>query len=891
MNTLINTTCPYCGVGCGIKAESIAESRSLLIKGDPEHPANYGRLCSKGTTLGDTVGLEGRLLEPLINGKTSGWDDALNLVAVKFSSIIEQYGSDAVAIYGSGQLLTEDYYVANKLMKGFIGSGNMDTNSRLCMSSSVAGHKRAFGSDTVPGCYEDLELAEMIVFIGANSAWCHPVIYQRIKAAKHANPNLKIVVLDPRRTSTCEIADLHLPLAIGSDVLLFNGLLKYLHERGVVDQNFVEAHTEGWGTLLQTVDSGYNLEDVALGCQLPLEVVETFFQWFAEHEKVMSLFSQGVNQSSSGTDKVNAIINCHLVTGRIGKPGMGPFSLTGQPNAMGGREVGGLAHQLAAHMDFSNSKDVARVARFWGSHNIAQKVGLPAVELFDAIHDGKIKAVWIMGTNPVVSLPNADKIKQALQHCEFVVVSDCIAKTDTTAYAHVLLPAQGWSEKDGTVTNSERCISRQRALFRPAGNAMPDWWIVSQVGQRMGFKQSFDYQSSADIFREHAALSGFENDEFHGLRDFDISGLAEISNQAYDKLQPTQWPINKKHPEGCKRLFSDNQFFTDSGKAHLVAVEYKRPVNPPDENYPLILNTGRIRDQWHTMTRTALSAKLNRHKPEPFVELHPDDAKQYGLSSNDVAEIKSVWGKMLARVKKNQDQQPGSVFVPMHWTSQYSAQGRVGALVNPVVDRISKQPELKHTPVRIKALKPNWYGFVLTRQTILFENLDYWVINKNENCTRYELADKTKPEDWEAWAQEKLNYLATDLSSWQSYQDTGLNDYRAAYIKNNRLESVVFISTQNKLPERNWLMSLFEQPDLSLPNRKSLLTGLPPVGETDQGATVCTCFNVGEKTIKTAIKLQQIRTVQEITRCLKAGGNCGSCLPEIESILKTELLA
>ena len=887
MNKVIQTTCPYCGVGCGINAEVLPNGRELSITGDQAHPANYGRLCSKGTALGDTVDLEARLLAPQVYGKNSNWKQALDLVADKFIRTVAEYGSESIAFYGSGQLLTEDYYVANKLMKGFIGSANMDTNSRLCMSSTVAGHKRAFGADTVPGCYEDLELAELIIFVGANSAWCHPVIYQRIKAAKQNNPAIKIVVIDPRQTATCEIADLHLPLAIGTDVMLWNGLLAYLVKNKTVDQTFIENNTEGWFSLLTAVQSDYDIDQVAQGCQLPTESIEVFYRWFAEHEKVVSLFSQGVNQSTAGTDKVNAIINCHLATGRIGKPGMGPFSLTGQPNAMGGREVGGLAHQLAAHMDFSNPDDINRVSRFWQSGNTAQKPGYSAVDLFDAIHDGSIKAVWIMGTNPVVSMPNANKVKKALQNCEFVVVSDCIAKTDTTAYAHVLLPAQGWSEKDGTVTNSERRISRQRPLFSPAGQAMPDWWIISQVAQRMGFNRVFDFQKPADIFREHAALSGFENDDRHGQRDFDISGLANITDDEYDNLQPVQWPINAKHPKGCNRLFTDNRFFTQSGKAQFIPLDYRPPVNIPDNNYPLILNTGRIRDQWHTMTRTGLSAKLNRHKPEPFVEIHPDDAERFGLTGNDLAEIDSQWGSMLARVAITGEQQAGNLFIPMHWSEQFASQSRVGALVNPAFDPISKQPELKHTPARIKLFKANWYGFVLSRHKLVFDNLDYWVVNQNSHCYRYELADSNLLSDWQAWAKITLDYKTDNSSCWQDYQDSGSGDYRAAYLKEGKLDSLIFISRTNHLAERNWLSSLVEKQTLDSTIRRTLLSGLPPVGVIDQGTTICSCFNVGENTIRAAIKTHQICTTQEVTRLLKAGGNCGSCVAEIESILKS----
>ncbi len=880
MNKPIQTTCPYCGVGCGISAKVDAVHHRLKISGDTTHPANFGRLCSKGSALGDTIELKGRLLQPKVYGRETTWTQALDLVADSFIGIIEKHGPDAVAIYGSGQLLTEDYYVANKLMKGYIGSGNMDTNSRLCMSSSVAGHKRAFGSDTVPGCYEDFEQAEMIVLIGSNAAWCHPVSFQRIRAAKEANPELKVVVIDPRRTASCDIADVHLALASGSDAGLFNGLLQYLNEHNATDSAYIEAHTEGFAEALNA--AGITIDQVAHRCGLSKDDVHRFYQWFSDHEKVISLYSQGINQSSSGTDKVNAIINCHLATGRIGKPGMGPFSLTGQPNAMGGREVGGLSHQLAAHMDFSNADDIDRVARFWNTKNIAQKPGYPAVDLFDAIDDGKVKAVWIMGTNPVVSLPNADKVKRALQGCEFVVMSDCIADTDTTALAHVLLPAQGWSEKDGTVTNSERRISRQRALFKAAGSAKPDWWIITQVARRMGFEQAFHYRSPVEIFREHAALSGFEN---NGSRDFDISAFAEMSARDYDRLQPTQWPVNRAYPQGRARMFEDGRFFTESGKAKFIAVTPRLPVNSPDHAYPLILNTGRLRDQWHTMTRTAIAAKLNQHKAEPFVEIHPADAQRYGLLANTLASLESCWGSMIARVQITDGQLQGNLFVPMHWTEQYAGRGRMGALVNAVTDPISNQPESKHTPVRIKAYQPVWQGFILSRRELAIHEPDYWVKIKGEQFYRYELAGLSLPENWQEWAQKKLSDNEGATAQWQEYQDSARGNYRAARLLNNRLESVVFIAAESALPERNWLTGLFAKTELEKAERMALLTGTPPLGVADVGTIVCACFNVGELTIQAAIKEKGLKTHQEVGRCLKAGTNCGSCIPEIKALL------
>ncbi len=880
----VQTTCPYCGVGCGISAVVHEHAHQLTISGDKSHPANFGRLCSKGSALGATVELKGRLLQPKVYGRDAGWAEALDLVADSFISTINTYGPDSVAIYGSGQLLTEDYYVANKLMKGFIGSGNMDTNSRLCMSSSVAGHKRAFGSDTVPGCYDDFEQAEMIILIGSNAAWCHPVSFQRIRAAKDANPALKIVVIDPRRTASCDIADLHLAVASGGDAILFNGLLHYLSQQNALNQAYIAAHTEGFGQALAAANSGDTLEQLAAQCRVAVADLLCFYQWFANCEKVMSLYSQGINQSSSGTDKVNAIINCHLATGRIGKPGMGPFSLTGQPNAMGGREVGGLSHQLAAHMDFSSADDIDRVARFWGATSIARKPGLAAVDLFDAIADGKVKAVWIMGTNPVVSLPNADKVKLALQRCDFVVVSDCMAHTDTTALAHVLLPALGWSEKDGTVTNSERRISRQRALFSPAGSAKPDWWIITQVARRMGYEQAFHYRTASEIFREHAALSGFENNAQHGLRDFDLSALSNINQHDYDSLQPVQWPVNQAYPHGRARFFDDGRFYTASGKAQFIAIAPRPPVNPPDEAYPLILNTGRLRDQWHTMTRTAIAAKLNQHKPEPFVEVHPADAQRYDLLANTLAVIESRWGLMIARVQITDSQQQGCLFVPMHWTEQYASLGRMGALVNPVVDPISKQPESKHTPVRIKAYDPAWQGFILSRRELTVSESDYRVKIKGEQFYRYELAGLTLPDDWRCCVRKNMPDTAEN-PQWLEYQDTGKGAYRAAQIIDNRLETVIFIAGDYHLPERSWLTGLFAKTSLETQERKALLTGMPPVGVADVGIIVCACFNVGEKTIRSAIKEKGLKTHQEVGACLKAGTNCGSCVPEIKALL------
>lgn len=883
---LVKTTCPYCGVGCGIAAEVQADG-GVQIRGDETHPANFGRLCSKGAALGETVGLEGRLLYPEIEGKRCTWGSALNVVAQSFARIIQQYGSDAVAFYVSGQLLTEDYYAANKLMKGFIGSANIDTNSRLCMASSVAGHKRAFGSDTVPGCYEDLERADLIVLTGSNAAWCHPVLFQRIAQAKKTNPRLKIVVIDPRRTATCDIADLHLPLRSGTDVALFNGLLGYLHANGRRNDAYIHAHTEGVEAAVKSaLASVPGIDAAALQCGLGAKEVQEFFDLFAATEKTVTVYSQGVNQSSSGTDKVNAIINCHLFTGCIGRPGMGPFSFTGQPNAMGGREVGGLANQLAAHMELENPEHRAHVQRFWQSPVIADKPGLKAVDMFRALGEGKIKAIWIMATNPVVSMPGADAVRKALRSCEFVVVSDCVRHTDTTAYAHVLLPALAWGEKDGTVTNSERCISHQRKFLPAPGEAQPDWWIIAQVAKRMGYAHAFNYSSPAQIFNEHAALSGFEN---NGARDFDISGLCDLDDVAYDAMRPIQWPVEQPGSAGTQRLFGGGRFYTPSGKARFIPVTPRGPHHPVDQAYPMVLNTGRVRDHWHTLTRTGKSARLSSHRYEPYAELHPRDAVSLGIQENDLVNIASQLGVVTVRAMLNDAQQPGNVFVPMHWNDQFASHARVDALVHPVVDPISGQPESKHTPVRVSVYRPRWYGFLLSRRELMLRDVSYWVRAKGVELWRYELAGETQSGDWSAWARALLcapKDSEDDRVAWIDYLDQGARCYRGARLLNQRLESCLFVAPGPELPSRSWLMELFTLKRALTPaERNSLLAARPLAAVEDAGATVCACFNVGRNTLMRAIQHDGLHSVEAIGQSLKAGTNCGSCIPELKALI------
>ena len=871
------TTCPYCGVGCGVEVTE-TEAGLISVKGDPSHPANFGRLCSKGSALAETIALEGRLLHPQVNGKQTSWDTALDAVANGLQQVIEKYGADAVAFYVSGQLLTEDYYVANKLMKGFIGSANIDTNSRLCMSSAVAGYKRAFGSDSVPCCYEDLEQADLIVIEGSNTAWCHPIIYQRIVKAKSQRPALKIVVIDPRKTATCGIADLHLPLKSGSDATLFNGLLTYLHQHDAMDWSFINDHTEGFEQALQIAEqSASSTAQVAQICGLSEQAVEEFYQLFSTIKKTVTLYSQGVNQSTSGTDKSNSIINCHLATGRIGQAAMGAFSITGQPNAMGGREVGALSNQLTAHMELENSVHHDLVSRFWQTDCLAQSSGVKAVDMFEDIASGKIKAIWVMATNPVVTLPNADKVRKAIEDCELVIVSECEWNTGTVARADILLPALAWGEKCGTVTNSERRISHQRNFLPHPGEAEEDWWIVAQVAKRMGFADAFNYQSSADIFREYAALSGFEN-QGKDARHFNISGLATINNQDYDDLKPIQWPVTIDKPKGSARLFEDKHFFTATGKAQFIAITPRLPKNAVSVEYPLILNTGRIRDQWHTMTRTVKAARLNTHISEPIVQIHPDNTEDGLLVDGHLARLDSVWGNMLARIVVTDEQQAGSVFVPMHWNDFLASHGRVNALVNPEVDPISGQPEFKHTPIKISPYQPAWHGFIFSRTALTPTGTDYWVKINGEQFVRYEIAGEQPVDDFLSWAKQQLG----EEGEWLEYSDTHQQKFRAGKVVNNRLEGVVFITPQCDLPSRTWLSQLFSEDTLTDEMRMSLLAGKAGAGQPDTGAIVCACFGVGENTIKEAIADGSAKTVEKLGELLKAGTNCGSCLPELK---------
>ncbi|CAH6850918.1 Nitrate reductase [Vibrio chagasii] len=761
----IKSTCAYCGVGCGIELRPTASGK-LEVRGDKDHPSNYGKLCTKGAALGDTVTPIGRLTQPMQRVESGQqlltWSSASQLVADKFKQAIEQHGPDSVAFYVSGQLLTEDYYVANKLMKGFIGSANIDSNSRLCMASSVVGHKRAFGTDTVPVCYEDLEQAEVVVITGSNLAWCHPVLFQRLRAAKQANPDMKVIVIDPRYTDSCEIADIHLALESGSDVALFNGLLAYLDDNDQLDSDYIENHTQGFTEAIRTAtdyrytESGWGNKSVPELTGLSEQQLEQFYQLFASKEKVLTIYSQGVNQSTQGCDKVNAIINCHLATGKIGKPGMGPFSVTGQPNAMGGREVGGLANTLAAHFEFGDPQSHQTVSEFWQTDSLATRAGLKAIDLFNAMNEGKIKAVWIMATNPVVSLPDSEKIKTALEKCPFVVVSDCIADTETTRLADVVLPAQGWSEKSGTVTNSERRISRQRRVLPSPGEAKPDWWILKEVAQKMGFKEQFNYRHEGEIFKEYCEMTALSN-ETGKARDLCLIGLTQLDEKGYGELTPQQWPVLEYQPEIIEqRMFTDGEFFTESGKAQFVAVEHDKPIADTSVEFPLIMNTGRIRDQWHTMSRTGLAAGLGEHTPEPFVAMHPDTVAELGLEEfgldafnhatiNPVVKVRSAQGECQARLVVTKEMRREQVFMPIHWNAPTAKDSKPCDLILPHTDAASGQPEFKHTPVVVEPCGYRSEAALVSDKVMDCSGFDYWVRQRVEGGFLYRICSSKNP--------------------------------------------------------------------------------------------------------------------------------------------------
>lgn len=861
---ITRTTCPYCGVGCGVEASS-GNADVIAVAGDDNHPANGGRLCVKGSALAETLGISGRLLQPQLQGRDTGWDEALDTLAQQLADTRERHGPESIAFYLSGQLLTEDYYVANKLMKGFLGSANVDTNSRLCMSSAVSAHKRAFGEDIVPVSYSDVECSNLVILTGSNTAWSHPVLFQRISAAKAANPDLRVVVIDTRRTPTCDIADLFLQIAPGSDGYLFGGLLNYLHTHRLTDSRYIADHTEGFDEALSAV-AQLTPAQAATMTALPIHQLETFFAWFGETERVVTLFSQGINQSATGTDKCNAIINCHLATGRLGKPGAGPFSITGQPNAMGGREVGGLATQLAAHLDFT-ADGIDTVQRFWRATDMARQPGKMAADMFNAIEAGKIRFLWVMATNPAVSLPDTRRVRRALKNCEFVVVSDCNAQTDTTAFADLLLPATGWGEKDGTVTNSERVISRQRSLVKPPGAARPDWWIVTEVARRLGFGEAFAYERPADIFREHAALSGFEN---HGGRAFNISALSNLDDDAYDALEPIRWPCTGQAEE--TEPLGDGKFFTPSGKARFIATAPELP----DARGSLVINSGRLRDQWHTMTRTGAVAKLARHRDFFTISLNPEDAARLELHDAALVELENGHGRVRGPLKLDAELPRGQAFLPIHWNAQFTGAGTANNLFPTVTDPVSGQPQSKFTRANATRIDVNSWGYLFSRNLPRLPRLSYWSRMSVAGGHLILVADQRNPEDL-------LQVLGLGDKHSAVYTDPGTGDFRVAQTRGDAIISAAFLHRSRALlPKQAWLAGLGGLDAV----RASQVLSCSDAGMADPGALVCSCWEVGEAAIVTAIECGA-HSVEALGKTLRCGTQCGSCIPELKQYLQS----
>ncbi len=824
----VRTTCAYCGVGCGIRA-TVTGARSVTIRGDADHRANFGKLCSKGTHLRETVGLEGRLLHPMMGDQQVSWNKALDAVAEKMRDCIERHGPDSVAFYVSGQLLTEDYYVANKLMKGFIGSANIDTNSRLCMASAVAAHTRAFGEDIVPVTYDDLDEADLIVLVGSNTAWCHPVIWQRIEAAREAR-GTRIVVIDPRRTETAEEADLHVPVPPDGDVALFNALLADMVRRGL---------TQG--------------DDHAGDHGVSPEVFAALADMVAENPRMVTVFSMGANQSVAGTDKGNAIINLHIATGRINAPGMGPFSMTGQPNAMGGREVGGLANMLACHLGFSHAER-ADVAAFWKTDRLCTTPGLKAVDMFRAVHDGRIKFLWVMATNPAVSMPDTGFVREALARCETVVVSDVIAATDTASFAHIRLPALGWGEKDGTVTNSERRISRQRALFTPPGEARADWAIIADVAARMGHGDAFAWRSAAGVFREYAAMTALAVKHGNVL---DLTAKASVSDAEFEAMEPFIW--GGRHPLAGREM-------------RQIPVEARVRVADPD--FPLRLNTGRYRDQWHTMTRTGLSPTLSQHRREPLLEVHPADAVVAGVVHGALAQVMTASGQSTFRVCVTDAQARGQVFVPMHWTDAMASGGRSNLLPDQTVDPVSGQPGFKNNACRISPVTSDWRAFLVSVEAVTPSGLVWWNRSRIAGGWLHELAGKGVV-DADVLLPQGDRVEVADLT--RGMRRVVVADGNGAFAAG------LYITRGGQLPDRDWIAGQLGKGISQVPE---MLAARPSAPAPDRGAMVCVCHGIGTKQILAAMD-GGAGTVAAIGKACSAGTNCGSCRPAIARLLRT----
>ena len=893
------STCPYCGVGCGV----IIEHDGLAIsgvRGDPDHPANLGRLCTKGTTLHLTARLENRALVPELREskhlprQAVSWDAALDACADTFAKVITEHGPDAVAFYISGQLLTEDYYVFNKLAKGLIGTNNVDTNSRLCMSSAVAGYKQTLGADAPPNCYEDLEQADLLLIAGSNMAYAHPVLYRRIEDARvRKGAGLKTIVIDPRKTDTAREADLHLQILPGTDIALFNAMLNALLWEGLTDPAYIAASTSGFEELKEAVRE-MTPAAAARICGVPEADIRSAAQWFGRAQGALSLYCQGLNQSSHGTHNNAALINLHLATGQIGKPGAGPFSLTGQPNAMGGREVGGLANLISAHRDMANPAHRAEVAALWGVDDVPATPGKTAVEMFEAVGSGQIKAIWIACTNPAQSMPDLHAVRAALGQAELVVVQEAFNNTDTVEFADVLLPASTWGEKHGTVTNSERRITRVAPALAPPGQARHDWDIcvefAKRLGERLGkgelARRLFDYADPESIWNEHR--------ESTRGRDLDITGLSYAMLQS---AGPQQWPLPEGAASGRKRLYEDGKFPTADGRAKFVVTKHHGVREPVDAKYPLALNTGRLRDQWHGMSRTGLVARLFSHVEEPVLTMTPEDLARRGLRSGDLVTVDSRRGSFVVRAEAGDSVRLGQAFMPMHWGAQFMRGLGVNGVTVPAFDPFSKQPELKAAAIEVtradlphrvvamrrfadaaqaarlvEALKPVLRQ--LDYATLNLAGRDAVLVVLRGYCAQ-PITDQVLDE-----IDKRLDLAEPERV--MRYVDARRRVEKAARIDAGQMTSFCL---SGEIAAADWLKNMMLEGAAMEAVRPWILAPVssPPKGSLSRGTIICNCLNVAENEIRAdASAGMDFNAVQQKRKC---GTSCGSCVPEVKRII------
>lgn len=919
MTTETRSTCPYCGVGCGVVIAS-RDGQITGVRGDPEHPANFGRLCTKGSTLHLTatpeVTRQTRLLQPMQRAARGaapqplGWDAALDSAAARFASVITAHGPDAVGFYLSGQLLTEDYYVFNKLAKGLIGTNNLDTNSRLCMSSAVAGYKQTLGADAPPACYDDLQHADCLFIVGSNTAWAHPILFRRIEDAKRANAALQIVVVDPRRTDTCEIADLHLALQPGTDVMLFHGMLHLMLREGWTQPAYIAAHTSGFDALATLVRE-CTPERVAAVCGIAQDALLQATRLFATSPATLSLYCMGMNQSSSGTAKNAALINLHLATAQIGRHGAGPFSLTGQPNAMGGREVGGLSNLLPAHRDLANAAHRAEVAAFWGVEQVPAQPGKSAIEMFQAAADGEVRALWIACTNPAQSMPDQATVRRALQRAEFVVVQEAFAGTATCAFADLLLPATTWGEKEGTVTNSERRISRVRAAVPPSGMARQDWHIATDFARRLAERLGrgaalFPYTTPESVWNEHR--------ETTRGRDLDITGM----DYAMLEAAPQQWPLPAGATQGRPRLYEDGRFATADGRARFVATPYQAVAEPRGDHYPFSLNTGRLRDQWHGMSRTGTLGRLFGHVPEPVVQMHAQDMARHRLADGDLVQVSSRRGSIVVPVVASAELGASQAFIAMHWGPEYlggrsstgMALAGVNALTTPQHCPVSKQPELKHTAVKILKAELPWSllamawlpdGEALQARAQLRALADALAFvscvpfGATGNGTGHtgvllRAADHAAPDsDLLAQIEQVLGLSGLDTLR---YADPRRGQRRAVRLQRDGAAAhVVGVLLAGDTRAEAWLRALLQDRLPAQDFGRQLLSfqAEAPAGVQSRGKIVCSCFGVSESVIRDRLGQcsgsgeQRLAALQGALQC---GTNCGSCMPELKRMVR-----